>query len=180
MNALLLAPHHDDEALFASYLCLKYKPRVIVCTTPKLQERYGVYAEEREAETDAVMKIFGCEWQQLAIADTDLELYQPLRRWLENFDSDPELIFAPAYEEFGNAQHNAVARVAQDVYGSKVVYYRTYARGDRVREGKLNEPDDYDWIGLKLLALSMYRSQLRVPNCQPWFYNLLDAREWIA
>lgn len=183
MTALLLAPHHDDEALFASYLCLKHRPMVIVCTTPKVQERYGVFAAEREAETAAAMELFGCEWRQLSFLDTDFSMHHALKRYLElhrDHEGDPDVVFAPAYEENGHEQHNIVALAATDAFGDLVVPYLTYAGGSRSREGQLNEPDDPDWIGTKLQALSLYRSQLRVPNCRPWFYGLLDVREWLA
>lgn len=142
-----------------------------------------MFADEREAETDAAMKLYGCSWEQLPNLDTEDALYKPLKRWLDH-DRDtrgtPDVIFAPAYEEFGQPQHNAVALAAHDAYGSLVIPYMTYSSGSRSREGHLNDPDDPGWIGLKLQALALYRSQLRVPNCRPWFYGLLDVREWLA
>lgn len=183
MTALLLAPHHDDETLFASFLCLKYKPRVVICTTPKVQEP-EVYAEEREAETAAVMDLFGLEWHQLSFLDTDDGIHHALKHYLELHqefgDEAPDVVIAPAYEDGGQPQHNLVALAATDVYGDSVIQYLTYTRDGRSRGGTLHEPEDPDWIGLKLQALSLYRSQLRVPNCRPWFYNALDMREWLA
>ena len=183
LSTLLLAPHHDDEVLFASFLCLNYRPRVIVCTTPKVQERYGVYASEREAETRAAMELYGCEWQQLSFYDTEDDLRKHLRRQLEwhcDTQGNYEMVFAPAYEEFGHEQHNAVALAARDVFGKEVIHYLTYAKGGRSLSDFQIEPDHPEYIGLKLEALSYYKSQLRVPNCRPWFYGLLDMKEYFA
>ena len=184
VRTLLLSPHHDDEVLFASYLCLNYRPHVIVCTTPKVQERYGVYAGEREEETRAAMKLYECEWQQFAYYDTEDDLRRSLQRSLEyhcdTTGHNYEMVFAPAYEDLGHEQHNSVALAARDVFGEKVVNYLTYAKGGRSRSDFQIEPDDPSYIGLKLEALSYYKSQLRVPNCRPWFYGLLDMREWYA
>ena len=174
----------DDETLFASYLCLKYTPRVLICTKSRAQEQWGVFAEERTAETAAAMEILGCDWRQLTFLDTDgASICDPLRDWLEldrEFSGEPQIVFAPAFEENGHAQHNAIAEAARVIFGDKIVSYLTYTSNGRSRDGQLNEPDDFDWISLKLRALSCYRSQLRVENCRPWFNELLDIREWLA
>lgn len=189
MTALLLAPHCDDEALFASFLILKHRPRVIVCTQPKVQEQWGVYATERIDETTEALKILGVdEWTLLEFLDTDVdaELYAGLTKWLaEGVKSDelglPGVVLAPSYEQGGHPQHNAVALAAIDVFGANVVHYLTYTRsGGRSTGGTEVELDDPEWISLKLQALACYRSQMRVPNCRPWFYEMLDVREWTA
>jgi LmbE family N-acetylglucosaminyl deacetylase len=184
MGALLLAPHGDDETLFASFLCLRYRPRVIVCTTPRIQEQWGVFAAEREAETEAAMKILGCEWVQLSFLDTaGAEIRDPLAHWLEldiEMSGMPDVVIAPSCERDGQEQHNAVAVAAIRAFGANIIRYLTYTRsGGRSRDGTLVEPDQPEWISLKLQALACYRSQMRVPNCRSWFEQP-DLREWIA
>jgi LmbE family N-acetylglucosaminyl deacetylase len=182
MSALLLSPHHDDAELFASFLCLKHKPRVVVCTTPKVQEQWGVNAAERETETDAAMEILGCEWEQLTFLDTDDEIAEPLARWLKldvEWSGAPDVVIAPAWEEEGHPQHNAVAWAAGKVFGDDVIRYLTYTRhGGRSKNGTEIEMEDPEWITLKQQALACYRSQLRVANCRAWFEQP-DLREWI-
>lgn len=183
MNALLLAPHSDDEALFACYLCLAFKPHIVICTVSQAQESYGVSAEERASESLAVADLLGCACTQLDFLDTDRgAIRKPLIGWLELHRAHSEeydVVFAPAVEEGGNEQHSAVGEAADEVYGEIVVHYLTYTSDGRSRSDTESEPRDPDWIGIKLEALSRYRSQLRVPNCRPWFFDLLDLREWL-
>lgn len=187
MTALLLAPHCDDETLWASFLCLKYQPRIVVCTMPRVQEAWDVSAVEREVETSQALQILGIdEWTQLQFLDTDAadDLRAGLTEWLAQGVARALLgidtVIAPAYEDGGQAQHNAVAQAATDVFGSRVIRYLTYTRDGRSKDGTLVDPDEPEWIALKLQALACYRSQLRVPNCRPWFYDQLDIREWLA
>lgn len=184
MTALLLSPHHDDAELFACFQCLRHRPRVIVCTTPKLQEQFGVDAAERESETGAAMEILGCQWEQLTFFDTEENLFEPLRDWLRldiDWSGKPATVIAPSYEDGGQPQHNAVAQAATEVFGDNIIRYLTYTRyGGRSMNGTLVEPDEPEWIALKLQALACYRSQLRVPNCRPWFYDQLDLREFLG
>jgi LmbE family N-acetylglucosaminyl deacetylase len=183
MRALLLAAHNDDEALFAAYTCLKYKPRIVICYRSMIQAQYGVTAVEREDETNLVAQLFGCGWDQLLFPDDGDGDIHALTRWLEGYSEfveDPEIVFAPTYEEGGHEQHNIVSLAGRDVFGDRVHFYYTYTRNGRSREGMLVEPDDFDWIRLKMQALACYRSQFRVKDCRPWFYDLLDLREWIA
>jgi len=182
-GTLLLAPHNDDEALFASFLCLRHSPEVLVVFQSRVQEQYGVTAEERTAETMAAMEILGCPTEQWNFSDLDpstASLYA-IRNGLVGLAEFYDHCFAPAIELEGHAQHNIIGQLARETFGDRVTHYMTYTRhGGRSCDGELNEPDDFSWIGLKMQALACYRSQLRVNNCRPWFYDQLDLREWIA
>ena len=183
MTALLLSPHNDDEVLFASYLCLRYHPHVIVCLRSGVQERYGVYASEREEETEEAMRHLGCTWEQWPYQDQSFDHFRgigALRGGFEALAGQYDHCFAPAVELEGHEQHNLIGQLAREVFGDRITHYLTYTRdGGRSRDGVPNEPDEPEWIAAKMQALACYRSQLRVHNCRPWFYEQLDLREWI-
>lgn len=129
--------------------------------------------------------MLGCEYTQLDVVlpDTDgMKIRDPLIRWLNDEIASvgsPDVVIAPSFEDGGHEQHNAVAEAATAVFGGNVIHYLTNTRhGGRSTDGTEVELDDPEWISLKLQALACYRSQMRVPNCRPWFYDLLDLREW--
>ena len=113
--------------------------------------------------------------------------WKKAKGWLEAWASDSlfatkiEHVFAPAIEPEGQEQHNAVGLLAQDVFGDRVTHYLTYApRGQRSRHGVEVPPPTAHEIALKHRALSMYESQITNPHTKPWFFELLDLREWWA
>lgn len=190
-RALLLSPHNDDETLFASFLCLRHRPHVVIClkSARMAESKYPggmvVKAKTREFETAMAMKTFGCEWTQWPILDTD-----PQPEEVEAFmwglrdpssDHDWDLVFAPAVEEGGHPDHNLVGRLAEGVFNdTPVVNYLTYtAQEGRSRQGTLVEPEP-EWVTLKLHALACYKSQAMHPATKSWFYDQIDLREWVA
>lgn len=171
MRTLLLAPHADDESLFASYLAQRHAAHVVV-----------VFDEERESELSMATSWLGCSYQQFPLAkgqdDDMVEAFLIGLRDPAGAD-DWDLVIAPAIEEFGHEEHNQVGRLALTVFQDcEIIRYRTYSpRGNRTI-GEPVLPDRPDFIRRKLAALSCYRSQIAEPSTQPWFYDLLDMREW--
>lgn len=184
MTALLLAPHADDETLFAAYTLMRYRPHVVVCL--KAGDRSGRETEEAIAELgldpyghiDDAEPGAGLEqWpyaEERPIPNDLLELL-----WTRRDEYDR--VFAPAVEEGGHEQHNEIGRIAVTVFGvGRVTGYLTYTRaGGRSTWGTLVEPTT-DWIAMKLRALSCYQSQIDRDATRPWFYDQLDLREWVA
>ena len=183
-EVLLLAPHGDDETLFAAFTCMRYGKRlhVIVCTQDADEKMRGV----RSLETSRAITLLGCthhEWPMPA----DQWDRETAKMWLEGWASEKlfaqriEQVFAPAIEPEGHEQHNAVGLLAQDVFGDRVTHYLTYAPdGVRSRYGVEVPPPTAHEIALKLRALACYESQITNPATRPWFFELLDLREWWA
>lgn len=183
-EALLLAPHGDDETLFAAYTCMRYGKRmhVIVCT----QDADPAIRSIRSQETARAIAHFGCshhEWPMPA----DQVNWDIAKEWLSGwastnlFPTKIEIVFAPAIEPEGHEHHNAVGLLAQDVFGDIVQKYLTYApRGQRSDYGiEVLPPTAYE-IARKLRAMSCYESQIMNSMSRPWFFDLLDMREWLA
>ncbi len=183
-EALLLAPHGDDETLFAAYTCMRYGKRmhVIVCTTDADPHIRPI----RSMETKKAIAQFGCSHHEWPMPADEVD-WSRGREWLESWASNAlfatkiEHVFAPAIEPEGIPDHNAVGLLAQDVFGDRVTHYLTYApRGQRSRYGVEVPPPTAHEIARKLRALSCYESQITNPATRPWFFELLDMREWWA
>lgn len=174
-RALLLAPHADDETLFAAYLAQHYAAHVIV-----------VYDEGRESELAQATQWLGCTHQQLPVqkGTTDAEEVEVFLNGLRDpLGQDPwDIVAMPAVEEGGHEEHNAVGKAGWQTFGDlEIVRYTTYApRGERTRGRHESFPSQPEHVARKLAALSCYRSQIADPASGPWFYSLLDMREWIA
>jgi len=201
VNAVLLAPHNDDETLFASYLILRYRPKVIVCLRSErmLQPGYPggplacapVY---REGETwKALLELghmgrlplnehnqFFEQWKfsdELREPDASLDLGTAIGETVVAYD----LIIYPAWEDGGNEQHNIVAdavEAALRIAARRSVAYLTYTADGRSREGR-EMPFEPDWPARKLRALACYGSQIAHPATRDHF---LDGglREYVA
>lgn len=182
MSATLLAPHNDDETLFASYLVQKFRPRVFVCLRSQVQyDRYGITAERRERETKAALRELGLgktrDYLQLGELDSKPR-WHLLRRELTAVVPRSGPVFAPAYEDGGHEQHNELAVIARDLFGSRVIAYATYVRGQEKTRSKTEVVPEPAWIVGKLRALACYRSQIEEPSCRPWFLG--DLREYLV
>ena len=168
---LLLEPHQDDATLFASFYCLRYRPRVVTLLRSRVQELRGtgITDAERCLENARAMEILGCPYEQWNFSDDEpdwplmeddmYDLREPL---------EPELVFAPAYESGGHAQHNMVAEIASRVFGDRVRPYLTYVRGQQRTKG-VPVPFEPHWPQVKLLALASFGSQIREPSTRDWF-----------
>lgn len=180
MSAIVLAPHGDDETLFAAYACVRERAHVIICS----QDADIEVRQKRSLETTRAIEILGCshhEWQM----PVDRFNIDRAREWMEAWNSSslvasvPDRVYAPMVHPEGHEQHNLIGQLALEVFGiDKLVSYSTYApRGQRQRDG-VEWPATPDEIARKLAALSCYRSQIENPSTRPWFYELLDLREW--
>lgn len=171
---LFLSPHQDDETLFGCYTLLREHPKVIVCLRSEKQEQFGITGLRREAETRAVMRILGCQWEQWDEPDVDPDWDEIL--WLmNNLGHDWDVVYAPYPEPEGHEQHNIIGNMAATVYRN-VVFYTTYnhVTGERTTGNLVHyEPE---WVTLKLRALACYTSQIETPaaGCFVHFTRGLD------
>lgn len=155
---LLLSPHNDDEALFASYLCLRERPKVIVCLNGARKKHYPA-PHVRAAESAAAMEILGCQFEHLPIP-IDPPEWDALTARLEA--ETPERVWVPLPEPGGHPHHNRVARIAIGLWPGRVRFYSTYrvvnrwpvrsTHGHRVAEQE-------GWAELKRAALACYPTQ---------------------
>jgi LmbE family N-acetylglucosaminyl deacetylase len=172
-RALLLAPHADDESLFAAYLAQRYAAHVV-----------AVFDEGRAGELDHATTWLGCGFHQMPIpkgaGEDTVEAFLIGLRDPSGAD-DWDLVIIPAVEEFGHEEHDLVGRLALSVFQDcELIRYRTYSpRGTR-SHGTPSLPDRPEFIARKLAAMSCYRSQIEDAATRPWFYDLLDMREWTA
>ena len=154
---ILLAPHFDDEALFASFVCLRERPLVLFCFDGA--PRHGSF-DVRWAEAQAATRILGCD--ALALRED----YETLEDRLSVFD--PEKVWAPLPEYGGNADHNFAGEVAERLWGDRLSFYTTYTTEGRSTSG-YPVPADPEWVAVKRKALACYRSQAELPATAPHF-----------
>jgi LmbE family N-acetylglucosaminyl deacetylase len=176
---MLLAPHHDDETLFAAYTCLRHRPTVVVCTEAHRLE-YADF-DVRKAECHAATTVLGVRMMQLwGVRDDDLFDNERLLSELRLLDRDATIgrVWAPAVEHKGNDHHNAVGEAAAAVFGGRVTSYLTYANGKRSCS-TAEVPFHPSWPAVKLRALACYESQVAHPATAPWFIDN-TLREWYA
>lgn len=173
MRTLLLAPHNDDETLFASYTLLRYRPTVVVCTWPMIHR-------ERVSETEAAMEVLGIRIQDLhqwrfRDDDPDWDAMETKMRGLGEW----EMVFAPMLEEHGHEQHNRVTEIANRVFGG-TQGYATYRRecGRTMTDNEV--PFERYWPAIKFRAMSCYQSQINWDQTWPWFFDTDARREWWA
>ncbi len=159
---LLLSPHFDDESLFAAFVCLREQPTVAFCFDGA--PRHGSF-KERSEEAAAAMAVLNCNW--IALRATPETLTDELAIF------DPEHVWAPWPEPGGNSEHNYVGDLAAGLWPDKVSFYTTYTDAGRTVQGA-RIMDQRGWHGLKLEALSCYRSQIKLPATRPHFMRLQD------
>ena len=177
VRSLLLAPHNDDETLFASFLCLRHRPLIVVCLrSMRMAEKSYPHPEfsmtfaEREAETAAAMEILGCEWVQWEIPDTRPNPVPELAAMLA-LAGEWDQVFAPAVEDGGQFQHDTIGVLADSIFGAdKVTHYLTYTTGGRSTDGE-EVPYEPEWPALKLRALACYETQIKHPSTRAHFLD---------
>jgi LmbE family N-acetylglucosaminyl deacetylase len=182
VSVLLLQPHSDDAALFAAFTLLHHRPHVITVLSSKLQEDRGtgITNETRIAEDVCAMEILGCTVEQWPYPDSAPD-WGAIENAFRLYDerAQPERVFAPAPEDGGHGQHNAVSNLAHDVFGERVTGYLTYRRGHGRSTSDNEVAFKPGWPALKLRALSCYVSQIQEPSTRDWFLEL-SLREWYA
>lgn len=175
---VLLAPHNDDEALFASFICLREKPLVVIITDSQKQFDRGehwITADVRRQETLTAMKTLGCRSHFLGIPDTKLD-HRTLKKSLSPFR--PKVVYAPAIQG-GNKQHDLVGLVALELF-KNVVQYSTYSQKELYTTGDEELLPTPDELRLKEVALSAYKTQVAYHRTAPHFAAVRGKSEWIT
>lgn len=171
---LLLSPHHDDEALSASYICLRHRPKVIVVLNGG-RKKHWVDPEDRMAETDAAMAILGCDVEHLGFP-VDISDWEPVAERLAS--EEPDWVWAPLWEQNGHRHHNRLSELAVRLWPGRVSFYATYSVDEKGYPHKTvvgdPVPVEPDWPGLKRRALGCYRSQIEQPGTAMHFKQPLD------
>lgn len=186
MSDLFLSPHNlgDDETLFGSFTILRHQPTVVICFKSQVQQdRGGPTAKVREMETEgALWWLGGPPYIQSTIFDTDPDPFDKLAGMMVRHDAvyGPERVWAPAYEDGGHDQHNMIGELALEIFGDKVQGYATYKRGHGRTRTNVEVECEPEWPALKLAAMACYRSQIRIENTRPWFFDADAQREWWA
>lgn len=177
---LLLSPHNDDEALFASYICLREHPKVFVALNGGRKRHYAT-PEARVTESAAAMEILGCEFEHLWVPCDPADWESVERRLLLALgDDEPEHVWAPLPEPNGHRHHNRLAHLALRLWPDRVSFYATYHVIDdwpiRSVHGHLIEPQT-GWDESKQAALACYRSQIESAGTAMHFERPLDEYE---
>lgn len=171
---LLLSPHNDDEALFASYACLRHRPKVITVLDGGYRKHFPD-PEERVAESAAAMEILGCEYEHLGFP-VDIDEWEPVAERLAG--EDPERVWAPFPEPDGHRHHNQLGWLAVDLWPGRVSFYATYTVDETGYPHKtvVGDPVEVEegWPELKRAALDCYRSQIELPGTAMHFDRPLD------
>lgn len=178
---LLISPHNDDEGLFASYIALREKPKVIVALDGGPGQKNRVDPPVRVAESAAAMEILGCDFEHLGFP-VDIRDWDPVAERLAG-EADVERVWVPVPEPGGHRHHNRLAQVALQVFGPDTVsFYSTYRCEQpsgwpiRTEHGYPIETED-NWPSLKRAALSCYVSQIESIGTRMHFERSLDEFE---
>lgn len=161
MSTLLLAPHPDDETLFAFYTMLREDADVLLVLD---------CGDERLAEFEKAMQLIGRTpdrwiWNDVSEEEPDWANVGELTRQVaSNYDR----IIAPAYETGGHEHHNAVALIAAAL-GKPVTFYFTYVRGHGRTVSGFPVIGSAAECELKRRAMDCYQSQIDNPLTAPWF-----------
>lgn len=165
MSNILLAPHSDDEALFASYIIMREKPIVVIVTdgTSHLK-KFNISLEDRRAESINALKKLGQNYFDfLRIPEEDLteeRLLRELRLPMLALDRIDK-IYVPALQG-GHPHHDLISHVATKLYGKKCLYYSTYQKNDLEPVGELEIIPTKEEKQIKEEALQCYASQLKI------------------
>lgn len=171
MSAILFAPHPDDESLFAFYTMVREEAHVhtLLDSIPT-----------RHDEFVAAMEVAGRSWTFSSMWEGDPD-WDVLGRVIVQEAADYDTVIAPAFEQGGHLQHNAVAQIVSSLNHPRVISYMTYRRGHGRSTG-IEVIADETLRFRKLAALQCYRSQIEDRATRPWFpggeYG--TYQEWVA
>jgi LmbE family N-acetylglucosaminyl deacetylase len=178
-DIIFLAPHNDDESLFAAYTLMRVKPLVIIITDSYIQPGRGdsgCSMEERRKETIDAMNLIGCPVLFMGIPDTELTKDVLCER-LKGFD--PETVYVPALQG-GNPQHDLINKVALELFGKdKCEQYCTYTKTELYTTGGWEVAPTQQEIELKNKMLDCYQSQINLPSTAPHFEAVRNRSEWL-
>jgi hypothetical protein len=175
---ILLSPHPDDESLFASIICQRYHPTVVIVTDSFRQwDTYKITAHQRREETLRACDWLGVEVIFMGVADHALELhYHSIVEFIQGKMDD--ILFVPALQK-GHRDHNTVASMGEWMGGEvKVIHYSTYSDKNNWHDPipgieLVPTPEE---LAIKKKALACYTSQHPI---MPHFQNF-SASEWIS
>lgn len=174
---LLLAPHSDDETLFASFVQLEHRPKVVVCLQGR-RARHLPRNATREAESRASAEVLGTDVVFIE-SPCDPPDWRTVENFVRSLGAGAEHIFAPLPEVDGASQHNAIGNLAVGLFGAdRVTFYATYTlHSGRTQTGARIEERD-GWPALKQQALACFRSQSGKPDTAMHFYR--DQGEYLS
>lgn len=178
VTTIAIFPHNDDESLFMAYTLMRERCLCIIVTDSFIQpERgeFGCSAEIRRQETINAMSIAGCPVVFLGIKDSELRRSELIER-LKDFK--PDKVYAPAIDR-GNSQHDLISEVAQELFGDRVIQYRTYSKSAYfMNVGRVEiKPTEIE-RETKNRMLDCYLSQLVLPSTQNYFIAVRNKSEW--
>jgi len=178
MISLLLAPHNDDETLFASYIMQRMRPMKVVIITDAYQheikfgKEYGI--KTRREESTKACGILNTKVEFLGLPDDYISV-DDIASKLQFIDA-PGIVIAPALEG-GNPQHDAVSKAAEVLFGNRILYYSTYTQQSLIPKGELAIYPNSEEKRFKELMLQYYPSQLKI-NPQH-FEAIKDCPEYL-
>lgn len=122
---MLLAPHNDDETLFASFTCMREQPLIVVVTDcyVQLNRVPSVSKERRRDETFWACRELGCSVVFLGIPDESCTT-RKICEALDNFKGF-ETVYAPA-KQGGHVHHDMTCLAACEMF-DHVLFYGTYS-----------------------------------------------------
>ena len=174
---LLLSTHNDDSELFVAFTILREKPHVIVVTDSWVQFNRGddVTSDQRWAETIAASDILGYPALRLGLRDdtvTEEQIEEALRKYT---DVPWDTVYAPALQN-GNIHHDMVSRVADKLFGDKVVQYTTYTKTVLWTVGNKEVVPTQEEKELKVKAMMCHQSQMKIN--MPHFKIICNYTIW--
>lgn len=173
---LFLSPHNDDAVLFGAFTIQREKPLVITVFDSYLQGLRGYYnCIDRRDEDINAMRIIEAPLTFFGFSDA-MKPEDEIRKAFREY-AHAEMVWAPAIEEGGHAQHNLIGRLAGEIF-PRVTYYTTYTNAGKSRGSIEVIPESGEHIRRKLKALACYESQIDIEalGCRPHFMN--DLREY--
>jgi LmbE family N-acetylglucosaminyl deacetylase len=171
---LLLAPHSDDEALFASYVQLAYQPHVVVCLQGR-RARHLPRNDVREAESRASADVLGTTVEFIE-SPCDPADWHAVEQRVAQFE--PHEVFAPLPEMDGSSQHNAIGNLAAGLWPIHTTFYATYGlHNGRTQEGQRLGIGE-GWPLRKQKALACFVSQSSKPDTAMHFMR--DTAEYLT
>lgn len=175
---LLISPHDDDNTLFASFLCIREKPLVVIVTDSYIQPQrgeIGCEADIRARETKEACGILGVPVIRLGLRDdsvTEEDIIKKLRGF-----SGFRQVYSPALQG-GNKHHDMVHRATKALF-PYAKYYTTYTPTELYTEGDYEIRPSEDELNLKYKAMACYKSQIDLPATAPHFFAVVNKSEWL-
>jgi len=175
---LFISPHNDDETLFGAFTLMREKPLVVIVTDSWIQANRGDNntADQRWEETKAAMAMIGLSVIRLGIRDDIISEWhtEEKLRMFTGFNK----VYAPAIQG-GNPHHDLIGKIAQDIFGDKVIQYSTYAPGEFYTKGLVEIAPVGSELIVKEKMLTCYKSQLALEATKPHFEAVKDKPEWL-